>query len=49
MPGSWKNTERRRRHVEIGKVERIIEIQRIDERVPLRETELVPAPELVPA
>ncbi len=42
-------TERRRRHVDIGKVERIIEIERIDERVPLRETEFVPAPELVPA
>jgi hypothetical protein len=42
-------TERRRRHVDIGKVERIIEIERIDEGVPLRKTELVPAPELVPA
>jgi hypothetical protein len=42
-------TERRMRHVDIGKVERIIEIERIDERVPLRETEFVPAPELVPA
>jgi hypothetical protein len=35
--------------VDIGKVERIIEIERIDEGVPRRETELVPAPELVPA
>jgi hypothetical protein len=38
--------------VNIGLVERIIEIERIDEGTPLRETELVPvpaAPQVMPA
>jgi hypothetical protein len=38
--------------VNIGRVERIIEIEEIDEGTPLRETELAPvpaAPQVVPA